>query len=254
MSERQPPRQLDSEFTTAVFTRVGLDRYAEFPSLLGSAFVGWSGRGVCGVRLATVPDAEAWFVEWYRERTGRRVVRAVELDAIARAARRRLADPTAPDVPLDTDGATPLERAVLATVAHIRFGYARPYELIARELDEPCASETVADVLARNAVPLVVACHRVVPADRCCSTQYVLGAQAQRRLLAAEGLDAAAVDRVIARGFRYIENDGWFCLPTCGDIAARIDLPGYAGLRSLSEAHAHGLRPCESCRPVPIAA
>ena len=126
-----------------------------------------------------------------------------------------------------------------------------PNHLVARDLSEPCQPQTVADVLARNAVPLLVPCHRVVPEDRCCSTEYVFGAPAQQKLLAAEGLDAAAVERVIERGIRYIENDGWFCLPTCGNIASLIDTPGYVGLHSLSEARKTAFAPAKAVAPSP---
>jgi O-6-methylguanine DNA methyltransferase len=250
MFDNHPPRALGAEFTTAIFNRIGVDRYTVGESALGPVFVGWTAHGVAAIRPAGSPAAEAAFTGWYLGRTGRRVVRAVETDAIAHAAQAKLRNPSAPDVPLDLEAATPFEREVLSNVAQIRFGYARPYELIARELDQPCAPQSVAQVLAHNAVPLLVPCHRVVREDRCCSNDYVFGAPAQAQLLEAEGLDAAAVDRVIGRGFRYIENDGYFCLPTCGDLASRLDTPGYAGLQSLSEARARGLRACESCRPV----
>jgi O-6-methylguanine DNA methyltransferase len=250
MFDTQPPRPLGANFTTGIFARIGVDRYTVGHSVLGPVYLGWTARGVSAVRLAGSPDAEDAFTLWYRQRTGRRIVRAIEVDGLARAAQAKLRDASADDVPLDLEAATPFERAVLANVAQIRAGYARPYELIARELNEPCAPESVAQVLASNAVPLIVPCHRVVPEDHCCSSGYVFGLNAHARLLAAEGLDAAAVDRVIERGFRYIENDGWFCLPTCGDVAGRLDTPGYRGLRSLSEALARGLRACESCRPI----
>jgi O-6-methylguanine DNA methyltransferase len=250
MFDNQPPRPLGADFTTAIFNRIGVDRYTLGDCALGPVFVGWTARGITAIRPADTPDAEAAFTGWYLGRTGRRIVRAIETDAIVHAAQAKLRDPAAADVPLDLQAATPFERDVLANVAQIRFGYARPFELIARELDQPCAPQSVAQVLAHNAVPLLVPCHRVVREDRCCSDGYVFGAPAQQRLLEAEGLDAAAVDRVIESGFRYIENDGWFCLPTCGDVASRFGTPGYAGLHSLSEAHARGLRACESCRPV----
>jgi methylated-DNA-[protein]-cysteine S-methyltransferase len=250
MFDPQAPRRLGAEFTTAVFGRIGVDRYSVGESVLGPVYLGWSARGVSAVRLAGGPGAEEIFTRWYQQRLGRRVVRAVETDWIARAAQAKLCDPSAADVPLDLQSATPFERAVLANVTQIPPGYARPYELLARELDEPCAPQSIAAVLAQNTVPLLVPCHRVISEDGCCSSEYVFGAPAQQQLLATEGLDPAAVERVIRRGYRYIESDGWFCLPTCGDVASRIDTPGYVGLHSLAEARARGLRPCESCRPV----
>jgi O-6-methylguanine DNA methyltransferase len=250
MSEQQPPREPGADFTTAILSRVGVDRFTACESILGPMLVGWSGRGVAGVRRADSAEAESAFADWYRQRTGRRAVRALEPDAIAHAAQAKLLDPAAPDVPLDLESATRFEEAVLASVARIRFGYARPHALLAADLDEPCAPQAVIDVLAQNALPLLVPCHRVVTEDACCSSHYVFGADAQQQLLAAEGLDAAAVDRVIARGIRYIENDGWFCLPTCGDIASHIDSPGYTGWHSLHDVRARSLRACESCRPI----
>jgi O-6-methylguanine DNA methyltransferase len=195
--------------------------------------------------------AESAFAEWYRKRTGRRVVRAIEVDALARAAQTKLRDPDAAEVPLDLGAATDFERAVLANVARIRRGYARPYDLLAHELREPAGTPGIASILADNPVPLLVPCHRVIHAERCCGSEYIFGAPAQRQLLESEGLDPAAIDRVTGRGFRYIGSaDGYFCLPTCGDIAKRVDDPGYFGLHSISEAHAHGLHACESCRPI----
>ena len=239
-----------ADFTTGIFARIGVDRYTIADCELGPMCVGWSVRGVSAVRRGESPEAQAAFAAWYRERTGRRIVRAVEADAIARAAQAKLRDPQAPDVPLDLESATGFERAVFAEVARIEPGYARPYELIARELKAPPGAPGVDHILAENPVPLLVPCHRVVREDACCGGDYVFGAAAQRRLLESEGLDPVAIDRLVESGIRYIANDGWFCLPTCGNIARHVDEPGYRGLHSLSEAHAQGLHACESCRPV----
>jgi O-6-methylguanine DNA methyltransferase len=246
---QQAPRPPGADFTTALFARIGLDRYTVGSCVLGAVYLGWSARGVSAVRLTAAHGAADEFADWYHERTGRRIVPAVELDTIARAAQAKLADSSAADVPVDLDLATPLERDVFARVREIRAGYARPCELIARELGAGCTPQSVADVLTNNAVPLLIPCHRVVREDRCCGG-YVFGDDAQQQLLAAEGLDPSAVDRAIERGYRYIENDGWFCLPTCGSIAVHLDAPGYAGLRSLDEVRARGLRACGSCRPL----
>jgi hypothetical protein len=64
--------------------------------------------------------------------------------------------------------------------------------------------------------------------------------------------DFTAIESLLQRGFRYVacEEDGEFCLPTCGNIATALDLPGYHGLHSLTEARAQSLAPCRTCRPV----
>src|SRR5664279_1063109 len=139
MFDPQAPRLLDGDFTTSIFTRIGVDRYSIGDSVLGPVFVGWTARGVSAVRLAGSAGGEATFTRWYQERIGRRVVRALEADSVARAAQAKLCDLAADDVPLDLETATPFERAVLANVTQIPAGYARPCALLARELDEPCA-------------------------------------------------------------------------------------------------------------------
>lgn len=243
------PRAVGPQFTTAIFDRIGLDRYTVTASVLGDVCLGWTARGVSAIRRRQSAGDEVEFARWYAARTGRPIVRAVELDGIARAAQTKLASDGA-DVPLDLDAATPVERAVLAQIVQVPYGYARPCELVATELGSAVTSATVAGILAQNPVPLLVPCHRIVSND-CCVGAYVFGPQAQQRLLESEGLDLNAIERVVARGFRYIGcDDGSFCLPTCADVAGKIDRPGYVGLHSLSEAHEHGLHACPSCRPV----
>jgi O-6-methylguanine DNA methyltransferase len=139
---------------------------------------------------------------------------------------------------------------VLSAAAGISRGHARPYGWVARELGAPDATRAVGNALGRNPVPLLIPCHRITRTDGSVGG-YVFGSDAKRKLLEDEGLNFEAIERVTRRGFRYIGNDdGTFCLPTCGDVAAHLDAPGYRGLRSAEEAHAHGLVPCESCRPI----
>jgi O-6-methylguanine DNA methyltransferase len=238
-------RAVSPSFTSAVFARIGVDRYAVCPSALGDVYVAWSAPGVSAVRPAG--DDET-FEAWYGKRFGRRVVPAVEDDPISDAARAKLRGERA-DVPLDLRGCSEFEARVLRSAAEIRRGNARPYRWLAREIGAPNAMRAVGNALNRNPVPLLIPCHRVIRTDYSVGG-YAFGSDAKRALLEREGLDFAAVERVVDRGFRYVASDGSFCLPTCGDIATRLDTPGYYGLRSIEEAHAHGLEPCSSCRPI----
>ena len=154
------------------------------------------------------------------------------------------------DVPVDLHGCSPFEQRVLRKAAEIHRGSARPYGWLAREIGTPDAMRAVGNALGQNPVPLLIPCHRIIRTD-CTVGGYAFGSAAKRALLEAEGLDFAALENVARRGFRYVANDdGTFCLPTCGDVATRIDTPGYAGLRSAEEACAQGLVPCTSCRPI----
>jgi O-6-methylguanine DNA methyltransferase len=235
-----------ADFTAKIFAAIGVDRYATAPGPLGDVYLAWTASGVTAVRLAG--DGEA-FETWYRERFARRVVPAIEDDPISTAARAQL---RGEDViaPVDLGSCSPFERRVLRKAAEITRGNARPYGWIARELGVPDAMRAVGNALGRNPVPLLVPCHRVTRSDGSAGG-YVFGAAAKRALLEREGLDFAALAEVARRGFRFVGNDdGSFCLPTCGDVATRIDLPGYVGLRNASEARAHGFVPCTTCRPI----
>lgn len=236
---------VSDRFTAGVFARIGIDRYVVADAPLGSVYVAWSARGVTAVRRAG--DEEA-FEAWYGTRFARRAVPAIEDDEIARAARAKLRGEDA-DVPIDLGDCSAFKQRVLRKAAEIRRGSARPYAWVAREIDLPSASRAVGNALARNPVPLLIPCHRVLRTDYHVGG-YVFGSEAKRALLEGEGLDVSAVEDLTRRGIRYVGGDGWFCLLTCGDVAVRVGEPGYRALRSIEEAAADGLRPCSLCRPI----
>ncbi|GAC1402341.1 MAG: hypothetical protein NVSMB64_01990 [Candidatus Velthaea sp.] len=238
-------RSIPAEFTARVFAGIDLDRYLSARSAVGEMYVAWNSAGVSAVRLAG--DAPA-FETWYEQRMGRRAVPAIEEDAVATAARAKLRGEDVP-VPVDLRECSAFEQRVLRKAAEIGQGNARPYGWVAHELGAPGAMRAVGNALGRNPVPLVIPCHRVIRTD-CSVGGYVFGSNAKRALLEREGLDFSAIERVTRSGFRYVGcDDGMFCLPTCGDVAKRLDAPGYRGLHDLAEAHRHGFEPCPNCRP-----
>jgi O-6-methylguanine DNA methyltransferase len=239
-------RAVSPNFTAKVFAGIGVDRYTICSSAIGDVYVAWSTPGVSAVRLA---GDEHTFEAWYGERFGRRAVPAVEDDPISEAARAKLRGEDV-TVPIDLRDCSPFEQRVLHTAAEIHRGNARPYRWLAREIGAPDATRAVGNALGQNPVPLLIPCHRVIRTD-CSVGGYVFGSEAKRTLLEGEGLDLGAVENVIGHGFRYVgHEEGYFCLPTCGDIATRVNTTGYFGLRTLEEAHARGLTPCSSCRPI----
>ncbi len=68
------------------------------------------------------------------------------------------------DLPLDLRG-TPFEVRVLLALATVPFGETCSYGALAARADSPRAARAVGMALARNPVPLVLACHRVVASD-----------------------------------------------------------------------------------------
>lgn len=239
-------RDVAPDFTAKIFAACGLDRYARSASALGDVFVAWNAIGVSAVRMAS---DEGTFEAWYLERFARGCVPALELDPVAVAAQARLHGDDV-DVPVDLRDCSPFERRVLQKAAEVRRGSARPYGWVARELGAPAAMRAVGNALGRNPVPLLIPCHRIIRSDSSVGG-YVFGAGAKRALLEREGVDFEALESMTRHGFRYVGcADGTFCLPTCGAVAREINAPGYIGLRSAEEAHAHGLVPCTLCRPI----
>ena len=65
------------------------------------------------------------------------------------------------DLPLETGG-TGFQRQVWAALAFVGYGETVTYAELARAMGRPGAARAVGAALARNPLPLVVPCHRVV--------------------------------------------------------------------------------------------
>jgi O-6-methylguanine DNA methyltransferase len=230
-------------FAARVLRAVGLvDEYVAHESAIGRVYVAWNARGVSAVMR--VPDAAA-FEQAFRARYGRRAERAEAPPAwlhtmlkgnVQRGASRRF----------DLSGLSEFERAVLLKALEIPKGQVRPYAWIAREIGRPKAVRAVGTALAKNPVPIVIPCHRVVRSDGAIG-EYALGAERKPAILAAEGVDVSEVERLAAAGIRYVGRVA-YCYPTCS--AARRLHPGTRiAFHSPEEALAAGLRPCKLCRP-----
>ena len=65
-------------------------------------------------------------------------------------------------IPIDLGAAADLDRKAYGAVRRIPPGEVRTYGDIAREIGAPSAAQAVGAALARNPVPIVVPCHRVL--------------------------------------------------------------------------------------------
>jgi methylated-DNA-[protein]-cysteine S-methyltransferase len=116
-----------------------------------------------------------------------RVLRApARLDAAAR----QLAEyftgrRTVFDLPLDLRLATGFRRAVLDHLPRIAYGRTESYAQVATAAGSPKAVRAVGTACARNPLPLVVPCHRVVRSDGSYG-EYAGGADVKRTLLRME--------------------------------------------------------------------
>ncbi|MCB2222733.1 MAG: methylated-DNA--[protein]-cysteine S-methyltransferase [Actinobacteria bacterium] len=246
-------RAAPSTLLPAVLTATGLaDGYVTRPSPLGDVYVAFNDEGVSAVDVATDP---ARFEARFAERFGRPAVPAAALpEALAARIDRAIAEGRPGALPLDLRSVTPFQAAVLAKTAEIPRGEVRPYGWVAGEIGRPGATRAVGSALARNPVPVVIPCHRVVRSDGVLG-RYSLGEDAnKRRLLEMEGLDVDGLAALAARGVRLVGSDTThvYCHPTCGH-ARRITDAHRVEFRSAADAERAGYRACLRCRPAAAA-
>jgi O-6-methylguanine DNA methyltransferase len=131
---------------------------------------------------------------------------------------------------------------VLEAAREIPFGEARPYAWVARRIGRPRAVRAVGTALARNPVPLVIPCHRVVRSDGT-PGEYALGAAMKRRLHALEEatprLEGCTSTRIV-------------CRVGCAH-GRRMRPANRIVFASVGDARALGYRACRTCRPAAAA-
>jgi methylated-DNA-[protein]-cysteine S-methyltransferase len=69
------------------------------------------------------------------------------------------------NVPLDLSAFSPFTRKVLKTCAKVSYGQTITYKQLARLAGNPNAARAVGAVMARNSMPLIIPCHRVLASD-----------------------------------------------------------------------------------------
>lgn len=104
---------------------------------------------------------------------------ARELDEYFRGRRQRF------DLPLDFRLAQGFRREVLGHLPEIGYGQTASYAAVAAMTSSPRAVRAVGTACARNPLPLVVPCHRVIRSDGS-QGAYLGGAEAKSLLLALE--------------------------------------------------------------------
>ncbi|MCJ7725329.1 MAG: methylated-DNA--[protein]-cysteine S-methyltransferase [Acidimicrobiia bacterium] len=232
-----------------VLAATGLaDRFVARISPIGEIYVAFNDLGVSAVDVAAGPAA---FAAWFRERFDRPAFPTDEIPtAIAGRLDKAIAEGRPGNLPLDLRSVTPFQARVLMKTAEIPRGEVRPYGWVAGEIGSPSATRAVGSALARNPMPVVIPCHRVVRSDGVLG-RYSMGEDANKqRLLEAEGLDVGGFIDLASRGVRLVGSDTThiYCHPTCRD-ARRITTPHRVEFRSASQAEANGYRACKRCRP-----
>ncbi len=179
------PSQLG--MTPATYRRGGKGvhiAYTVAPSPLGRLIVAATPRGICAV---SVGDDDGVL----RSKLGREFPAAdIERDdALLQTWVRAIVEHLRGvqphlDLPLDVR-ATAFQWRVWQALRAIPYGTTRSYSEVAREVGQPTAVRAVANACARNPVPLIVPCHRVIREDGSLGG-YGLGLDRKKKLLERE--------------------------------------------------------------------
>jgi len=145
------------------------------PSPLGEVVLTGSDDGLCGLYLGPGAPAKA---------AGLQRDDAAFHSTAAQLAAWFAGESTRLDVPVDLRG-TPFQLSVWALLQQIPYGSTTTYGALAAELGKPGASRAVGAANGRNAVGIVVPCHRVVASDGSVHG-FAGGVAAKRWLLAHE--------------------------------------------------------------------
>lgn len=243
----------EGAINAAIAVSAVADGYVTRSSALGPLFVAFNERGVSAVDLA---DSAADFEQRFNDLYGRRALPVDRLPALIERHLDTAIETGKPgNLPLDFSGLTEFSAAVLRKTAEIPGGQVRPYGWVAREIGKPGAVRAVGSALARNPVPVVVPCHRVVRSDGHLGNYSLGDPENKRVLLEAEGLDLVAYESLSERGIRFTGSDttNIFCNPTCHH-ARRTSTSHTVEFRSEQSARSAGFRPCKVCRPAAMAA
>ena len=155
----------------------------------GPVFVAHSNGWVTGLLIA--PDERkpdpGRFVDYMRDEVGRDVEPDPDPDPklVARVGEALATGRT--DVPVDLSSRSPFHQEVLRATARIPRGEVLTYGELAEIVGRPRAARAVGTAMARNPVPLLVPCHRVVPSSGGVGN-YGFGSGLKAKLLAGEGV------------------------------------------------------------------
>lgn len=229
----------------AVLLGTGLaDGYATFDSPIGEVVVAFNPDGVSMVDL---PDRVA---EHFADRFGRTMIQAEPPRGWSAKINKAIERGTPGTLPVDLRSVTEFQQLVLGQTAKIPKGQVRSYGWLAQRVGKPNATRAVGSTMARNPVPLIVPCHRVVRSDGHIGNYSLGGPERKTELLNHEGTDPEWLEALASRKVRFTGSDTThiFCHPTCSH-ARRTMESHTVEFRSMADAVQSGYRACKVCEP-----
>jgi O-6-methylguanine DNA methyltransferase len=152
---------------------------------LGRLYVGFKANRIAYLSLDSGEPPEE-VVTRVERRLRRHVVRGEAPPWLERTLEHFFSTWTVDDTVVDISDLTPFEQAVLRAAARIPPGEVRSYAWVATQIGRPRAARAVGRVMARNPLPLLFPCHRVVDSSGDLHNYYY-GREMKARLLAMEG-------------------------------------------------------------------
>jgi len=221
------------------------DGYDIYESTIGDVAVTFNPQGVSSVDIA-----DEAFATRFVDRFGRELIRAEAPSAWGRLIPAAIEAGTPGKLPVDLRSVTAFQADVLARTATIPKGEVRPYAWLAHEVNRPGAVRTAGSAVARNPIPLIIPCHRVVRADGHIGNYSLGGPGNKHDLLEHEGAHPDWLEGLDSRHVRLQGNTSTriYCHPTCQAIR-RSKAENVVDFRSLDQAERSGFRACELCRP-----
>lgn len=117
------------------------------------------------------------------------------------------------DVALDWSGRTPFQRDVLRACRKVPYGTVVTFGQLAAAAGGPRSARAVANVMARNRIPLIIPCHRVVAASGLPGGSLTPeGVQLKLRLLQLEGAPLPSIVGLGAKK-RRVKRASWDSSP-----------------------------------------
>lgn len=210
----------------------------------------WVAFSKNGIRMVAAVDSLDDLRAPYAKKYGRELEPAPIPEPLRRQVVAAMAGEGVDAPRVDVETSNDLEHDVLQTLTRIPRGQVRTYAWVARQVGRPRAVRAVGNIIARNVVPYVVPCHRVVPSAGGVGN-YVFGSATKRALLEREGVPVDELEALAREHVRYIgsRTTKVFCFPTCHG-ARRIQEQNRVPFRDADEAMECGFRPCRVCQPV----
>jgi O-6-methylguanine DNA methyltransferase len=162
-----------------------MHNYCKVETEIGKFWVGCSPDGIAMISLAE--HGPAAFETAYRQFVGVKPERGDVPESYVHAVREAAAGRVFDAVPIDLCNLSKFQLKVLKILQQVPRGEVRTYGWLARKAGRPNAARAVGNTMARNPVPILVPCHRVVPTAGGIGN-YGLGIAMKRELLLREGV------------------------------------------------------------------